>query len=173
MNLPGFEFAEPESIVKACQRLESQGEDAHVIAGGTDLLTLMKSRLKEPKVLVDLKGIPNLDQISYSDQDGLKVGALVSLRRLAADASVTEKYPILEQATLSVGSPQLRAMGTLGGNLCQDNICLYFDPSAAVRQSVEPCHKLGGAVCYVVERSEVCWATYAGDVAPALLVLGA
>ncbi len=173
MNLPGFEFAEPESIVEACQGLESQGEEAHVIAGGTDLLTLMKSRLKEPKVLVDLKGIPNLDQISYSDQNGLKVGALVSLRRLAADASVREKYPILEQATLSVGSPQLRAMGTLGGNLCQDNICLYFDPSAAVRQSVEPCHKLGGAVCYVVERSEDCWATYAGDVAPALLVLGA
>ncbi len=121
MNLPGFEFAEPESIVKACQRLESQGEEAHVIAGGTDLLPLMKSRLKAPKVLVDLKGIPNLDQISYSDQDGLKVGALVSLRRLAADASVKEKYPVLEQATLSVGSPQLRAMGTLGGNLCLEH----------------------------------------------------
>lgn len=173
MNLPVFEFAEAESIVEACQCLERQGEEAQVIAGGTDLLTLMKSRLKAPKLLVDINGIPGLDKISYSAPGGLKVGALVSLRRLAADALVREKYPILVQAALSVGSPQLRAMGTIGGNLCQDNICLYFDPSAAVRQSLEPCHKLGGAVCYVVQGSKECWATYAGDVAPALLVLGA
>ena len=103
MNLPIFEFAEAESIVEACQCLERQGEEAHVIAGGTDLLTLMKSRLKAPKLLVDINGIPDLDKISYSDQDGLKVGALVSLRRLAADALVGEKYPILVQAALSVG----------------------------------------------------------------------
>ena len=173
MSLPAFEYVEPESLKEACRLLETQGAQAHVLAGGTDLLAALKERTKDAALLVDLHAIPHLDQIRYSDEGGLTVGALVTLQRLATDPLVTAKYPILAQAALSVGSPQLRAMGTVGGNLCQDTHCMFFNRPTAVRESVEPCHKLGGAVCHVVSGSDDCWATYAGDVAPALMVLGA
>lgn len=173
MKLPDFEYAEPRSIREACQILEARGGDAHVIAGGTDLLMALKNRQKMPKMVVDINALPQLTEISYSDVGGLAVGALVSLRHLVAHPIVREKYSILVQAALSVGTVQLQAMGTIGGNLCQDTSCMYFNRSAMVRESLEPCHKLGGNVCHVVGGSEECWATYAGDVAPALLVLRA
>ncbi|MBI3941360.1 MAG: FAD binding domain-containing protein [Acidobacteria bacterium] len=173
MKLPKFEYAAPESLGQACRLLESRGEEAHPIAGGTDLLMALKNRQKFPKMLVDLGAVPNLSRIEYSDADGLRIGAMVSLRRLAANPIVREKYPILVQAALSVGTVQLQAMGTVGGNLCQDTCCMYFNRSAMVRQSLEPCHKLGGCICHVVSSSEECWAAYTGDLAPALLALGA
>jgi len=173
MKLPKFEYVRPKSIGAACDILAAGGEQAHAIAGGTDLIMALKNRQKVAKMLVDISAIAQLDQISYSDEDGLRVGAMVSLRHVAAHPLVREKYPLLVQAALSVGSVQLRAMGTIGGNLCQDTCCMYFNRSALVRQSLEPCHKLGGEVCHVVNRSEDCWAAYAGDVAPALLVLRA
>jgi 4-hydroxybenzoyl-CoA reductase subunit beta len=86
---------------------------------------------------------------------------------------VRDKYPILVQALLSVASPQLKAMGTLGGNLCQDNLCVYYNRSPMSRQALKPCHKLGGKICHAVRGSKTCWATYCGDVAPALLALQA
>jgi len=95
------------------------------------------------------------------------------LRHLASSGVVQQNYPMLVEAALAVGTMQLQAMGTVGGNLCQDTCCMYFNRSDAVRQSLEPCHKLGGDVCHVVNCSEDCWATYAGDLAPAFLVLGA
>jgi len=173
MTLPKFEYAQPQSTAEACQLLAARGGEAHVIAGGTDLIMALKNRQKVVKMLVDLSAISGLNQISYSETNGLKIGALVSLRHLAASPVVKQKYPILAQAALAVGTAQLQAMGTVGGNLCQDTCCMYFNRSATMRQSLEPCHKLGGDVCHVVNCSEDCWATYAGDLAPALLVLGA
>jgi len=173
MTLPKFEYVQPQSTAEACQLLAARGSEAHVIAGGTDLIVALKNRQKVVNMLVDLSAISGLNQISYSEADGLKIGALVSLRHLAASPVVKQKYPILAQAALAVGSAQLQAMGTVGGNLCQDTCCMYFNRSATIRQSLEPCHKLGGDVCHVVNCSEDCWATYAGDLAPALLVLGA
>lgn len=133
----------------------------------------LKNRLKVPKRLVDLCCVPDLNQIHYSEEDGLKVGTLVSLRHLAANAVVREKYPILAQAGLSVGSAQIQAMGTVGGNLCQDTCCFYYDRAPMWRRGLEVCHKLGGDVCHAVRGSKTCWATYCGDLAPVLLVLGA
>lgn len=173
MTLPKFEYAQPRSSSEACRLLEAHGGEAHAIAGGTDLIIALKNRQKTPQMLVDLSGIPGLNQISYSDEDGLRIGALVSLRHLAANSVIREKYPILAQAASSVGTIQVQAMGTIAGNLCQDTCCMFFNRSAAVRQSLEPCHKLGGEVCHVVNCSEECWSTYAGDLAPALLVLRA
>ena len=173
MKPPRFEYAEPRSIKKACQLLEAHGDKAQAIAGGTDLMMALKNRLRVPEVLVDLRGIPGVNKISYSDKEGLKVGALASLRQLASNAVVRQKYPILSQAALEVGTLQLQAMGTIGGNICQDNLCLYYNRSPMSRQMLEPCHKLEGNVCHAVGRSATCWAAFCGDIAPVLLVLRA
>jgi 4-hydroxybenzoyl-CoA reductase subunit beta len=121
-------------------------------------------------MLVNLRGLPRLNRIHYSDREGLNVGALASLRQLANSDLIKEKYPVLSRAALDVGTPQLQAMGTIAGNLCQDNLCLYYNRSPMLRQALDPCHKLGGKVCHVVRRSRICWATYCGDIAPVLLV---
>jgi 4-hydroxybenzoyl-CoA reductase subunit beta len=173
MKVPKFEYAQPKSIGECCRVLEEQGVNAQAIAGGTNLMVALKNRLKVPKMLVDLCLIPNLNRIGYSQHDGLSVGALVSLRHVAANAVVREKYPILARAALDVGSAQIQAMGTVGGNLCQDTCCLYYDRPPMWRQGLEPCHKLRGTVCQAVPGSKTCWATYCGDLAPVLLVLGA
>lgn len=173
MKVPKFEYAEPESISECCKILEEQGAGAQAIAGGTDLMMAIKNRLKIPKVLVDLCRVPNLNHISYSEKDGLKIGALVSLRHLAASAVVREKYPILARVALDVGSTQIQAMGTIGGNLCQDTRCLYYNQPPMWRQGMAPCHKLGGDLCHAIRGSKTCWATYSGDLAPVLLVLQA
>ncbi len=170
MKLAEFEYVVPKSIRKACRLLKERGDKAQAIAGGTDLMTALKNRLKVPEMLVELRGLPHLDRISYSGKEGLKVGALVSLRRLANSDVVKEKYPILSRAASDVGTSQLQAMGTIGGNLCQDNLCLYYNRSPMLRQRLDPCHKLGGDVCHAVSRSKICWATYCGDIAPVLLV---
>jgi 4-hydroxybenzoyl-CoA reductase subunit beta len=173
MKLPPIEYVSPKTIKRACQLLKEHKGRALVIAGGTDLVIALKHRLKSPQALIDLRTIPKLDRIEYSAKSGLKIGPLVTLRHLAWHPAVSEDYPMLAQAALSVGTPQLQAMGTVGGNLCQDNLCLYYNRSPLFRQMDEPCHKLGGKVCYAVPRSKTCWATYSGDLAPALLVLGA
>ncbi len=172
MRTPEFNYADPKSVREASRLLAAGAGDAHAIAGGTDLLMALKNGQKRPKLLVDLGSLP-LGHITHSEKDGLKIGALVSLRHLAAHPVVREKYPILAQAARSVGAAQLQAMGTVGGNLCQDARCVYFDRSVTARRCLEPCHKLGGQVCHVVRGSEKCWASYAGDLAPALLVLRA
>jgi len=173
MKLPQFEYLEPKSIGKACQVLKEQGGKALAIAGGTDLLMALKNWLKTPEMLVDLKGIPRLNQMIYSNKNGLEIGPLVSLRHLANNTIIRNKYPILSQAASEVGTPQLQSMGTIGGNLCQDNLCVYYNRSPMSRQMFDPCHKLGGNVCHAVKGSKTCWATFCGDMAPALLVLRA
>ncbi len=175
MTLPKFEYAEPKTLKNACRLLEDASRDgqAMLIAGGTDLLQSLKNRLKTPRVLVDLKSVPRLNQISYSDKRGLKIGALVSFRALANHPIVKEKYPILARAASEVGTPQLQVMGTVGGNLCQDNLCAYYNRSPMMRLPLAPCLKLGGDVCHAVANSKECWAVYSGDLAPALMVLGA
>jgi 4-hydroxybenzoyl-CoA reductase subunit beta len=173
MSLPLFEYVEPKSLRAACRVLAEQIGGALAIAGGTDLLQALKNRLKTPHVIVDLKSIPRLNQIRFTNKTGLRLGALVTLRELAHNALVAEKYPVLAQAAQEIGSPQLRAMGTVGGNLCQDNLCLYYNRPPMTRQMLAPCHKLGGRVCHAVPNSSDCWAVYSGDLAPVLMTLGA
>ena len=173
MKLPKFDLVEPGSIQECCKLLSKQRGRAKVIAGGTDLLMALKNRLKSPATLVDIAGISALSRIRYTKKGGLRVGAMVTLRHLAAHAAVRENYPLLAQAALAVGDAQLQAMGTVGGNLCQDTCCLYYSRQPMWRQALDPCYKLGGRVCHAVKGSKNCWATYCGDLAPALLVLGA
>jgi len=173
MKLPKFEFADPDTLEKCCRLLSQNDEKAQVIAGGTDLLSAMKNWVKQPELLVDLRHLPDLKVFNFSDREGLRAGALLTLRRFAAEPLVREKYPLLSQAALEVGDAQLQAMGTIGGNLCQDCCCLYYNRPPILRQQLESCHKLGGQVCHAVKRSKHCWAAYCGDLAPALMAMNA
>lgn len=170
MMLPPLEHANPRSLAEACLLLEREVGTARPIAGGTDLVPALKNRQQAPRLLVDILGLQGLDAMSWSEPEGLRLGALVRLRRIASDPLVRSRYAALAEAAHLAGSVQLRAMGTLGGNLCQDACCQYFNRSP---MALEPCHKLGGEVCHVVRGSDDCWAVYCGDVAPALLALGA
>ena len=173
MKLPKFEYLAPQSLAQACQVAQLEGPTARIIAGGTDLMQALKYGLKKPRLLIDISSLPELNSISYSRKKGLTVGALVTLRRLATHPAVRDNYPLLVQAALSMGSAQLQAMGTIGGNLCQDTCCCYYNLPAMSRQALEPCFKLGGGKCHAVKASKICWATYCGDMAPALLALQA
>ncbi len=153
--------------------LEEKGGNALPVAGGTDLMLHLKDGVKVPECLVDLRGIPALYQIDYSPEQGLKIGSLVSLRHLAESAPVKEHYPALAQAALQVASPQIQAMGTVGGNICQDCCCIYYNRSAESKHGLERCFKAGGDVCHTVRGSKKCWATFCGDLAPVLLTLEA
>lgn len=173
MKLPTLEYIRPESTREACCALQAAAGEAQPIAGGTDLVPALKNRQKRIRLLVDLDGLPGLNEISYSRQSGLRIGAMATLRQVATHAAVRSGYPLLAQAAQSAGSVQLQVMGTVGGNICQDTCCQYFNRSARARRSWEPCHKLNGSVCHVVKNSKQCWASYAGDLAPALLALHA
>jgi xanthine dehydrogenase YagS FAD-binding subunit len=120
-----FEYANPKTVKEAVGLLGKSWDDANVLAGGTDLLSLLKDYIQTPKRVVSLKGIPELGGISKTAA-GLRIGAMVTLAELLAHAEVTAEYPSLAQAARGVSSPQLRNIGTVGGDLCQRPRCWYF-----------------------------------------------
>jgi xanthine dehydrogenase YagS FAD-binding subunit len=121
-----FEFAAPAQKEQAVGLLGASWTDAQVLAGGTDLLALMKDDVVSPKRLVDLKSIPGMNTVAFSSGSGLRAGALVRLQDFADNAEVRRHYPTLAHATDDAASPQIRNMATLGGNLCQRPRCWYF-----------------------------------------------
>ena len=171
MRLPKFDYVEPRSIKEASSIL-SDDPKAKILAGGTDLLVNMKHRVEVPSVLVNIKRIPELDHIEQKNGT-IRIGALTSLKRIYGNPLIEEKLPALTLAASSVGSYHHQAMGTLGGNICQQNRCRFFNQSKWWRSSRQPCFKVGGEVCHVVNKKGICYSTYSGDVAPALLVLNA
>ncbi len=173
MKLPAFEYAEPDSMEDACRILTTQNGNAQIIAGGTELLQAMKHHLKFPRLLVSLEQIPSLTEIQYAPGNGLTFGALVTLENLANHDDIEAGYSVIAAAARTIGGPQLQAMGTVGGNLCQDCCCIYYNRPPDLRKRQGPCHKLGGEVCHAVKRSPDCHAVYSGDLAPVLIALGA
>ena len=121
-----FEYASPTTKEQAVALLSDKWGEAEVIAGGTDLLSLMKDHIVTPKRLVNLKDIRDLQGISYSAGSGLRMGSLVTFDQLLENAQVRSAYPALTQAAEGVTSPQIRTMGTVGGDLCQRPRCWYF-----------------------------------------------
>ncbi|MDP2645107.1 MAG: xanthine dehydrogenase family protein subunit M [Desulfobacterales bacterium] len=173
MKLPKFKYIAPKSVKEASSLLKEYGDRAIALAGGSDLLVNLKNRLKNREFLIDLKAIPRMDRVTFSEPEGLTIGAMATLRDLIEIATVRENYPMLVQAAESVGTPQVQYMGTVAGNLCLDNRCYYYNQSPWWHAGREACWKLGGRTCYTVRGSKTCWATYCGDTAPALLALGA
>lgn len=173
MSLPAFEVVRPKTLAAALEALERYGAAAQMVAGGTDLIPSMKQQLFAPRVLVDLKLLGELDYLRYDVGTGLEIGALTSIAALAESSILREHFPVLSEAAQTIASPLLRNMGTLGGNLCLDTRCLYYNQSAFWRESVGYCLKKDGTVCHVAPGGQFCWAVSSGDTAPALVALGA
>jgi 4-hydroxybenzoyl-CoA reductase subunit beta len=171
MRLPSFELLQPRSVAEAVEYLAQHGVSAKVVAGGTDLFPRMKYGVAGPEVLVSLKGVP-LGSPAVSPDGYLSISALMSLADVVGSDVVRENAPLLVQAAFAVGSNQIRHMGTLGGNLCLENRCVYYNQSHQY-QFVEPCFKRNGNLCHLAPKGKKCWAVSAADTVPALMSLNA
>ncbi len=169
-TLPVFDVARPASAAEAVALLARRG--ARAIAGGTDLLPNLRRGLEQPELLVDLSDIAGFDAI---DERGgaLAIGAGITLERLAADARVARALPALCEAARAVAGPGHRSAATLGGNLCQDTRCIYYNQSAWWRAANGFCLKRGGDTCHVAPQGNRCHAAFSGDIAPVLLAANA
>ena len=173
LRLPKFELAKPATLAEALALLAEHGEDALPIAGGTDLVPNMKHELFTPKVVVSLAGIEELRGIKRGPDGSLVIGAMTTLEQVAATEMVQQRAPALAQAASLVAGPQLRTMGTLGGNVMLDTRCQWYNQTHFWRQALGYCLKKDGTVCHVVEKGNKCVAAASNDTAPALMTLGA
>jgi 4-hydroxybenzoyl-CoA reductase beta subunit len=169
--LPKFEHLCPTSIEEAAKLLGRHGANACLAAGGTDLFPRMKQGLTRPEVVISLKGLNN-DSPRVSRKGDLHINALLPLADIARSPEVLEKAPLLTEAITFVGSNQVRHMGTLGGNICLENRCTYYNQSHTF-QFVEPCFKRAGDRCYLIPKGKKCVAVFTADTVPALICLDA
>lgn len=173
LRLPPFRYLAPSTIEQATNVLAEEGEQAMLVAGGTDLYPNMKRRQFTPPVLIGLRGIVELKHISGSPELGMRVGAGVTLTTLANHPVLIEHYAALATASGSVSTPQLRNMGTIGGNVLLDTRCNYYNQTEFWRNSIDYCMKKDGEVCLVAPGSPRCWAISSADTAPVLVSLDA
>ncbi|MCM5569042.1 4-hydroxybenzoyl-CoA reductase subunit beta [Burkholderiaceae bacterium FT117] len=166
-----FELRRPASLAEAAAILAGM-PGARLIAGGTGLLPNLRRGIERPAVLVDLGGLSGFDSIEF-DELGLRLGAGTTLARIAADQALARSWPAIAEAAAAVGAPAHRSVATLGGNLCLDTRCVYYNQSEWWRAANGYCLKRGGDTCHVAPQGERCHAAYSGDLAPALLVHGA
>lgn len=169
MPLSKFRITRPSSLAEAVAVRQAQ-PSGRFIAGGTDLLVNLRHGISQPDVLIDLSALPELSGLHYS-VDGATIGAGVTIAALASSKMIAEQYPALSQAAQAIAGPGHRAMGTVGGNLCLDTRCTYYNQSGWWRQANGYCLKSGGDTCRVAPKGTRCHAAYTGDLAPALLVL--
>ena len=172
LRLPEFEYLAPRELAEATDLLAEHRPRAMLVAGGTDLFPNMKRRQQEPAVVIGLRGVRGLRGVQDTPDGGLRVGAMATLHELAS-ALLQGRYPALATAAGLVSTPHLRRMGTLGGNLCLDTRCTYYDQSYHWRKSVDFCMKKDGQVCWVAPGSSRCWAVSSSDTAPVAIALGA
>lgn len=173
LRLPPFRYLAPRTVEQAVHMLAGEGEQGMLVAGGTDLYPNMKRRQFTPAVLIGLRGIPSLKSISGSPEQGMRIGAGVTLATLADHPLIQRHYAALATAVGAVSTPQLRNMGTIGGNVLLDTRCNYYNQTEFWRQSIGYCMKKDGDVCLVAPGSPRCWAIASADSAPVLLSLGA
>jgi 4-hydroxybenzoyl-CoA reductase subunit beta len=171
MRLPSYRYRAPKTVSEAAAWLAESPADTMLLAGGTDLIPNMKRRQQVPSTVVGLRGVAELSQVR--DRDGLEIGAGATLTALTQDRRIHGRYPGLWQAVAQIATPLLRNMGTIGGNLCLDTRCTYYDQSFEWRQSINFCMKKDGDTCWVATSSDHCLAVSSNDSAPALMALGA
>lgn len=171
MRMPWFAWKSPATIAEAAKILAGEGPQAMLIAGGTDLVPNMKRRHQTPATLVSLRRVADFKKIANGS--GLSLGAGLTLTELVDAPVVREKYRGFWQAVAQIASPHLRNMGTLGGNLCLDTRCTYYNQSLEWRKAIDYCLKKEGDTCWVATASKRCVAVSSTDSAPALIALGA
>ena len=172
MRLPRMDYIAPTTVREACYLLAKDASKTKVLAGGTDLLVACKLRNSKPTLLVSLGKIEELKGIDLQENE-LRIGAMTSLYEIRNHSVIIKQYPALAQASASVGTLQLQYMGTLGGNLCLNTRCIYYNQSDSWRKSRAVCLKMGGETCHVIPKGKRCYAVYSGDTAPALMALDA
>jgi 4-hydroxybenzoyl-CoA reductase subunit beta len=171
MRLPRFRFRAPKTVAEAAAWLAEAPADTMLLGGGTDLIPNMKRRQQTPKTVIALRQIEELNRVSNGA--GLRIGASVTLSALVEDPRVRQAAPGLWQAAAQVATPHLRNMGTIGGNLCLDTRCTYYDQSEEWRRAIGFCMKKDGSTCWVATSSPRCLAVSSTDTAPMLQALGA
>jgi len=169
--LPAFALRYPETAGEAVALLAGDA-DARVLAGGTAFMVHLRQGLAAPRILVSLERIAGLRDI-VEEGGTVRIGAAVTLARLAADAAIVGRFPALAQAAATVAGPTHRSVATIGGNLCLDTRCVFYNQNETWRRSNGYCLKYRGDICHVAPQGKRCHAAYSGDLAPALLVLGA
>jgi xanthine dehydrogenase YagS FAD-binding subunit len=179
-----FKYIAPQSLKETTLLLSQYQKRAKILAGGTDLLGQMKNKIQAsyPEIVVDIKKIPALDGI-YQDSEGLKIGALAKLYQVATHPAIVESYPALSQAALAAASPQIRVMGTMGGNLCQAVRCWYYRASKNYFYCLRKDGAPRGAICYAIKGNNKyhsiygplnkCFAVNPSDIAPVVVALNA
>jgi 4-hydroxybenzoyl-CoA reductase subunit beta len=173
LRLPAFTYLPARTVDEALGHMHDHGPDAMLVAGGTDLYPNLKRRQFEPRALVGLRGIRELAGVGGSPEAGLAIGALTTLTAVAAHPAIRRAYPALATAAGLVSSPQLRNMGTIGGNLCVDTRCNYYNQTHQWRKAIGFCMKKDGDICLVAPGSARCWAVSSSDTAPVFWSLDA
>ena len=173
MKLPEFELIQPHSLQEACSILGEQGGKVALLAGGTALIVGLRYRLSKPAVVIGLKGLTALDAVGRNEGGGLAIGSMVTLETLEKSPLVSNECSFLGEAARLVAVPSVRHGATIGGNLCLDTRCIYYNQSEFWRSGLKACFKLGGDICNAVEKGRRCQAVYQGDLGPVLIALGA
>ena len=175
LRLPEFRFIQAKTLAEAADALAGEGaggdREVRVVAGGTDLWPNMKRRHQKAQTVVSLMGIPGLSGIHSNGS--LRLGATTILADIERDRQIQARFPALARAVASISSPPLRNMGTIGGNVCVDTRCTYYNQTEDWRRSIGYCMKAEGEICWVATSSPSCLAHSASDSAPVLCALGA
>ena len=171
-----FEYVKPATVADAVRELGRSWADAKILAGGIDLLGELKEGIIAPQRIVNIKGISGLRYIRFSEKEGLRLGALVTLEEIETHQVIRQRYTALAEAAHSVGTPQIRNVGTIGGNLCQRPRCWYY------RDEHTKCLKKGGPICFAYNGENKyhailgggpCYIVHPSDCAPALIAFRA
>jgi 4-hydroxybenzoyl-CoA reductase subunit beta len=173
LSLPQFRLLRPRAIEEAVAYLAKHAGNVRVLAGGTDLIPSMRQKLFEPGCVLDLRGLSELRGIRPQTNGVVEIGALTTLSAIEKSTYLRLHYPVLTEAAATVASPVLRNMGTVGGNICLDTRCLWYNQSLTWRKGCGFCIKKDGNLCHVAPGGTKCWAAFSGDTPPALLCLNA
>jgi 4-hydroxybenzoyl-CoA reductase subunit beta len=170
VSLLQFKLLGPHTLPDAVGMLQEHSGNLRVLAGGTDLLPSMGQKLFDPEYVLDLHQLRELKGIRETEE-GTEIGALTTLAQIEHSPILTKSYPVLTEAAKTVASPVLRNMGTIGGNICLDTRCLWYNQSLTWRKSCGFCIKKDGDLCHVAPGGTKCWAAFSGDTPAALLCL--
>lgn len=173
MSLPEFKLLRPRTLAAAISHLSEHAGKVRVLAGGTDLIPSMRQKLFEPESVLDLRQVAEMRGIKPLPDGGVEIGALTTLRAIERSEYLRQHFPVLTEAAATVASPVLRNMGTIGGNICLDTRCLWYNQSLTWRKGCGFCIKKDGDLCHVAPGGSKCWAVFSGDTPPALLCLNA
>jgi 4-hydroxybenzoyl-CoA reductase subunit beta len=173
LSLPQFRLLRPRSADEAIAALAQYAGHVRVLAGGTDLIPSMRQKLFEPEHVLDLRTVAELRGIHPHADGSVEIDALTALSTIEKSSYLRLHFSVLTEAAATVASPVLRNMGTIGGNICLDTRCLWYNQSLTWRKGCGFCIKKDGDLCHVAPGGNKCWATFSGDTPPALLCLNA